>query len=261
MKQAQVSGKYVIGLDSSTTGTKVLVLDGRGRVVASAGRPIPLASPLPHRYEQNPDHWWRATRLALRDVTARVDPARVAALAVSNQRETFVPLDKTNKPLRPAIIWLDERCREEVEPFARAFGPARLLRITGKPVDYAPVVYRLAWMRCHEPGLYKKIGMVCDVDTYLVWKLTGEFRTSQASACPLGVFDLARRRWSEPILSALGLKTNQFPEALPPGRVLGRVTRAAAAATGLMPGTLVAAGGGDGQAAGQRCTEPQGVGR
>ncbi len=252
MKRAAPAGgsRLVIGLDSSTTGVKVLVMDDRGRIITSASRPIPLSSPGPHRYEQNPDHWWRAARLALRDVTARIDRSRIAALAVSNQRETFVPLDRENKPLRPAIIWLDERCKEEVEPFARRVGRKKILRLTGKPVDYAPVVYRLAWMQRHEPQLYKKIRMICDVHAYLVWKLTGAFRTSQASACPLGAFDLSKREWAGPVLSALRLTARQFPSTFRPGDQVGQVSAAAAAATGLAPGTIVAAGGGDGQAAG-----------
>ncbi len=247
---SQNNGPVVIGLDSSTTATKALALDPGGQVLAAASQTIPLSSPQPNHYEQDPAHWWRAARLALRDITRQIDPARIKALAISNQRETFVPMGLDQRPLRPAIIWLDERCKEEVEPFASEFGKERLLKITGKPVDYAPVLYRLVWMKHQESARYKNIAMICDVHAYLVWKLTNEFRTSWASACPLGIFDLSRKEWSQPILDALSLIPEQLPAAFCPGTVLGQVTAEASAATGLVTGTAIAAGGGDGQASG-----------
>jgi sugar (pentulose or hexulose) kinase len=244
------SADLVIGLDSSTTGCKALALDRRGRVAAQASRPIPLSSPKPNWYEQDPSDWWRAARSALGAVTRAVGPERVAALAVSNQRETFVPLDANGRPLRPAVIWLDARCKDEVAQFADGIGRRKILSITGKPADYAPVVYRLAWMKKHEPKLFAKTAVFCDVHAFLVWKLTGAFRTSRSSADPLGLFDLRKKRWSPVILKALGLTPERLPEAFAPGQVLGEVSPAAARETGLKPGTLVVAGGGDGQAAG-----------
>ncbi len=240
----------VIGLDASTTGAKALALDRDGRVVAQATHPIPLSSPRPNLYEQDPADWWKAARLTLGSVARAVGAERISALAVSNQRETFVPLGPNGRPLRPAIIWLDERCKGEVEPFSRKIGKRKILAITGKPADYAPVVYRLAWMKRHEPRLFERTGMFCDVHAYLSGKLTGGFRTSWASADPLGLFDLRSKRWSPVILKALGLSPNRLPEALRPGAVLGEITPAAARECGLAAGTSVVAGGGDGQAAG-----------
>jgi sugar (pentulose or hexulose) kinase len=244
------SSNLVIGLDSSTTGTKAIAFDKHGKAVARASEPIPLSSPQPNYYEQDPDDWWVSAQKALRKITRQIDSGRIAALAISNQRETFVPLNRVGKPLRPAILWLDERCKDEVAQFSRKIGQREIHRITGKPADYAPVVYRLAWMKRHEPDLFKKIGMVCDVHTYLVWKLTNSFKTSWASADPLGLFDLKTKCWSPVILNALKLTETQLPMASCPGTVIGRVNKASSALTGLSTETLVVAGGGDGQAAG-----------
>jgi sugar (pentulose or hexulose) kinase len=252
MKSGQKKEKesLVIGLDCSTTGTKAIAFDRKGYVAARAHEPIRLYSPKPHYYEQDPDDWWISAQKALRQITRQISPGRIAALAVSNQRETFVPLDTDGHCLRPAIIWLDERCKDEVEPFSQQIGKSRIHRITGKPVDYAPVVYRLAWMKQHEPKLFKKIGMVCDVHAFIVWKLTNAFKTSWASADPLGLFDLKNKRWSRLILNALELKEDQLSETYRPGTILGNVSKAASKLTGLSTDTLVVAGGGDGQAAG-----------
>ncbi|MGA3245999.1 MAG: FGGY family carbohydrate kinase [Bacteroidota bacterium] len=241
---------FVIGLDCSTTGTKAIAFDRKGNVAARAREAIPLFSPQPHYYEQDPNDWWISAQKALRTITRQISPEKISALAISNQRETFVPLDKDGKSLRPAIIWLDERCKDEVESFSNKIGKSTIHRITGKPADYAPVVYRLAWMKKHEPELFRKIGMICDVHTYIVWKLTNAFKTSWASADPLGLFDLKNKRWSQPILKALELKENQLPGTDRPGTILGKVSKEASKLTGLSPDTSIVAGGGDGQAAG-----------
>ena len=240
----------VIGLDCSTTGTKAIAFDRKGRIATGAHASAPLFSPKPGYYEQNSQNWWTSAQKALRTLTRAVDPERIAALAISNQRETFVPLNEFGHPVRPAIVWLDERCKDEVEFFSNIIGKERIQRITGKPVDYAPVVYRLAWMKKHEPDLFKKIHRICDVQTYLVWRLTGHFRTSWASADPLGLFDIRRKKWSPQIMRALELDENQLPEVFRPGSAIGKITKRAAKLTGLPPETAVIAGGGDGQAAG-----------
>jgi sugar (pentulose or hexulose) kinase len=240
----------VIGLDCSTTGTKAIAFDKKGRIAAAAHAANPLYSPEPGYYEQNAQDWWTSAQKALRTLTSKVDSEIIAALAISHQRETFVPLNEKGHPVRPAIVWLDERCKREVESFSRKFGKEKIHRITGKPVDYAPAVYRLAWMKKHEPDLFKKTRKFCDVHAYLAWRLTGHFRTSWASADPLGLFDIRRRKWSPPIMRALELGENQLPEACCSGSVIGIITQWASDRTGLSPDTLIVAGGGDGQAAG-----------
>ena len=240
----------VIGLDSSTTASKALAFDAQGGVVAQSNVKIPLSCPQPGYFEQDPDDWWRSAARALSEVAQQINPGRIVALAVSNQRETFVPLDPTGTPLRPAIVWLDERCKDMVEVFSSKVGRTRLHRITGKPPDYAPVLYRLAWMKLHETNLFKKIHRVCDVHTYLAWRLSGEFRTSWASADPLGLMDLRSKTWSQAVLQPLGMDKRQLPEAFCPGTVIGRITPEASRSTGLERGTPIVAGGGDGQCAG-----------
>jgi sugar (pentulose or hexulose) kinase len=243
-------GDLVIGLDCSTGGTKAIAFDRKGKAVSCAQVAVPLFSPEPLSYEQDPKDWWISAQKALRAITRQVRPETIIALAVCNQRETFVPLADDGRCLRPAITWLDERCKSEVDSFSREIGKNTLHRITGKPADHAPVVYRLAWMKKREPHLFEQIGMICDVHTYMVWKLAGVFKTSWASADPLGLFDLQRRRWSPLVLSVLGLNEDQVPEAYRPGTILGKISEEASALTGLSTGTFVVAGGGDGQAAG-----------
>jgi sugar (pentulose or hexulose) kinase len=242
--------EIVIGLDSSTTATKAIAWRPDGSLAGEGRSPIPLSSPAPDRYEQDPEDWWRSACEALRELLQSVDPGAVAAIAISNQRETFVPLAQDGRSVRPAIVWLDRRCGEEVAWLTGRIGGERFHRITGKPPDIAPAAYRIAWMLRHEPELFRRTAMFADVHAYLAWRLTGGFRTSWASADPLGLFDLERKTWSPEVLGALDLSVERLPVAVSPGTVVGVVSAAAADATFLRPDTPVVAGGGDGQVAG-----------
>jgi len=142
-----MKSEIVVGIDSSTTATKAIAWDIDGKYIAGGSSPIRLFSPYSNYYEQNPDDWWNSLVESLQVLTHQIDKERITSLAISNQRETFVGLDKDGKPVRPAITWLDERCKSRVDKFAKEIGEDHIHRITGKPKDYAPVVYRLAWMK------------------------------------------------------------------------------------------------------------------
>ncbi len=240
----------VIGIDSSTTATKAIAWDRAGQLVGEGRSAIPLNNPRPLFYEQDAEDWWRSLCAALGDLGAEIDMGRVAALAIANQRETVVALDAAGAALGPAMTWLDERGREDVGLLAKKLGRDRLLQITGKTPDPTPCVYGLHWLMRKRPELYAAAAKFVEVHGFLVHRLTGVFRTSWASADPMGVFDLEAKRYSEPILEALRLTPKHFAAAVAPGSVLGEVTGEAAEATGLEAGTLVVAGGGDGQAGG-----------
>jgi xylulokinase len=240
----------VIGIDSSTTATKAIAWRRDGSIAGIGRSPIPLLSPGSSLYEQNPEDWWSSASAALRELLQQVPPERVAALAISNQRETFAPLDSKSEPVRPAIVWLDQRCGEEVAWLAGKVGADNIHRISGKPPDMAPVAYRIAWMLRAEPELFRRAAMFADVHGYLVWRLTGTFQTSWSSADPLGLFDMERKAWSPEVMRALELRPEQLPRLAAPCTIIGEVSAAAAARTGLAAGTPVVAGGGDGQAAG-----------
>jgi xylulokinase len=240
----------VVGIDSSTQSTKAIAFDATGTIVATGSAPIALSSRAPGRYEQDATDWWTSLCSALSALWRTVDPQRVAALAIANQRETTVCLDAQGVPVRPALVWLDERARDQLPLLDAALGGEAIHRITGKPLDLTPSLGRIAWLRDHEPRTYARTATFCDVQSYLVGRLTGRIATSWASADPSGLFDLEARRWSAPILDYLALTPDRLPPTVAPGTALGTVQADAAAHTGLPVGTLVVAGAGDGQCAG-----------
>jgi xylulokinase len=240
----------VIGIDSSTSATKAIAWDEKGRAVAEGRAAIALSNPQPGWFEQDPAEWWSSTVAALRQVTRTVDAARIAAIGISNQRETFGVFTEDGTPLRPGTVWLDERARAQQKRFGAQFGAERVHEISGKPLDITPCLYRMIWLRELEPAVLDRGRRIAEVHGYLTFKLTGEWATSMASADPMGVLDMERRTWSKEILEAAGIDPAMMLRLVTPGRQSGAVTAAVAAETGLKPGTPVIAGGGDGQCAG-----------
>jgi len=245
-----MSKDLVIGIDSSTTATKVIAWTGDGDLAAEGRSTIALDNPEPLHYEQDARDWWRSLCAALADLGQQVDLARTAAVAIANQRETWVPVDAEGEPLRPGMVWMDERGRPDVDLLEQAIGRERLLQITGKTPGPLPCLYSIHWMKREQPDLYARTARFLDVHGFLVKRLTGDFRTSWSSADPTALLDLETKRYADEILTALEVDAGSFAEPGSPGSVLGEVHAAAAEATGLPLGTPVVAGGGDGQAAG-----------
>ena len=124
----------VIAIDCSTTAVKAVVWDRRGEPVTEARVAVPLSQPRPGWAEQNAEDWWSAFRAAVTRAVQTVEASRLGAVCVTHQRETFVCLDEADRPLRPAMLWMDTRATVEVEQH----GTEDVHRITGKPANPTP---------------------------------------------------------------------------------------------------------------------------
>jgi xylulokinase len=237
---------YVIGIDSSTTATKAVVWDRDGRAISEGRSEFPLAMPRPGWHEQDPEDWWRSTCAAVALAMRTVDASGVEAICVTHQRETFACLDEDGRPVRPAIVWMDVRAMSQVE----ALGSDDVHRTTGKPADTTPALYKLLWLREHEPEILERTRWVVDVHAFLVHRLTGSWRTTTACADPLGVLDIQRLDWSDDLLARVGLTREHMPTLVGPGEVIGELAPTVAEELGLRGGVPVVGGAGDGQAAG-----------
>src|SRR5919197_2681151 len=237
---------YVIGLDSSTTATKAVVWNRDGRAVADGRAQFSLSLPRPGRHEQDAEDWWRSTVTAVRAALRSVDASDIEALCLTHQRETFVCVDEAGRAVRPAIVWMDVRAAREVEQF----GSDDVHRLTGKPPDTTPALYKLLWLREHEPETIERTRWVADVHAFLVNRLTGTWRTTTACADPLGLIDMARQDWADDLLARVGLSRERVPALVGPGDVIGELSTAASEQLGLPAGLPVVGGAGDGQSAG-----------
>jgi xylulokinase len=244
-----MSGSYVIGVDCSTTAVKAIAFDADGRALAEGRARLPRSGPRPGWAEQSAADWWDATCTALRSLTAGLGgkgagPAQ--GIAIAHQRESFVCMDRSGNEVRPAILWLDTRAGDQI---AR-FGTPEVHAISGKPPSTTPSLYKLIWVRENEPESIAATAMVADTHAYLVWRLTGRWATSAASADPMSMLDMESFTWSDRLLGLAGLTSAQVPDLVAPGSVISTVSPEASEQTGLPAGLPVVAGGGDGQCAG-----------
>ncbi len=240
----------VIGLDSSTTATKAIAWDKSGRAVAEGRVSLHINNPKPGWYEQDSNSWTNAAAKAVKELMQRVAPERIAALAISSQRESFAQFDKHQKPLRPGTIWLDERATSVLPSLEQKLGAKTIHRISGKPLDVITCFARCAWFEQNMPAMWKRTHKTAEVHGVVAHFLTGEWNSSTGSADPMGLWDMTAMKWSEKLVTAVGLSVEQLPTLFRPGEILGQVTENAARLTGLTQGTPVIAGGGDGQCAG-----------
>jgi xylulokinase len=242
----------LLGIDVGTGGTRALLIDEAGAVVASAiHEHEPFASPRSGWAEQDPHDWWRACQGAVRKLLAEsnVPPAEIACIGLSGQMHGAVLLDGNDEVLRPALIWCDQRTAAECRYLNEIIGEQRLVELTANPALTNFTLTKLLWVRTNEPEIWRRFHSFLLPKDYVRLRLTGVRAIDVADASGTLLLDVIHRRWSDAMLSAVGLSPDCLPALYESQEIVGRVTEQAAASTGLKAGTPVVAGAGD-QAAG-----------
>ena len=229
----------VIGLDVGTSGSRAVVVEADGSISASATAPHdPFASPGPAWAEQDPDNWWTAGQQALRVVTgeARARGSSIDAVGLSGQMHGAVLLGERGEVLRPSIIWCDQRTSAECRWLDEHVGQSRLLELTLNPALTNFTLTRLLWVRTHEPEIWARVRHVLLPKDYVRLRLSGVYATDMADASGTLLLDVARRRWSDEMVAATGLRRDVLPDVYESPDVCAHVSADAAAATGLRRG-------------------------
>lgn len=242
---------YILAHDLGTTGNKASLIGADGRPLASAFVSYETQYPHPGWAEQKAADWELAIVTGTRRLLAEsaLAPQRIAAVSFSGHMQGALAVDAAGTPLRPAIIWADQRATPQAEEMTRAYGADAIYRLTGHRVSAAYTAAKVMWMRDNQPDIYHRIAHVLQAKDYAAFLLCGAFATDCSDASGTQLFDLVKRRWSAELLSAFNLRADIFPTAHPSTAVVGRVTADAASATGLIAGTPVVIGGGDGACA------------
>jgi xylulokinase len=217
-----VSDTALIGIDVGTTGVKGVAISPRGDVLALAEEHYPLSTPQPGWSEQDPEDWWRATQACL----ARLPEGPIG---LSGQMHGLVTLDEERRPLRPAILWNDQRTAEECAEIEERVGLARLIELTGNRALTGFTAPKLLWLRKHEPEIYGRIAHILLPKDYVRLRLEGELAIDAADASGTLLFDVANRRWSDEVLSALELPREWLPPSFESTEVAGAGDQAAGA--------------------------------
>lgn len=246
------SAIYLLGIDVGTGGSRALLLNESGALVASAiHEHEPFRSPQAGWAEQDPHDWWKASRAAIGRLLSEsaVAPAEIACIGLTGQMHGAVLLDKDNQVLRPALIWADQRTAEECRDLNSTIGPERLVELTSNPALTNFTLTKLLWVRKHEPAIWRNFRSFLLPKDYVRFRLSGVRAIDVADASGTLLLDVRRRQWSYAMLEATGLDRDCLPQLFESPEIAGRVSEAAAQETGLKAGTPIVAGAGD-QAAG-----------
>lgn len=242
--------KYLLGTDIGTSGTKTILMDTQGELLAQDLQEYDVLTPQPLYAEQWPEVWLdAAVRSIARTVEkADVDPKQIAGLCISGlYGGSGIPLDEAMQPVRPCLIWMDRRAGAQSRWVQEHVSEDTLFEITQNGTDPYYGYTKILWIRDNEPQNWEKTKMFLPPNSYVIYRLTGKVAIDYSAAGNLGgIFDMRERKWSEPMLKAMGIPLAMMPQRIVSSdTVVGTLTDEAAAALGLWSGLPVCAGGVD----------------
>jgi sugar (pentulose or hexulose) kinase len=243
-----MAGDLVLAIDHGTQSVRALLFDLRGNLLAKTRVPIEAyVSRAPGLAEQDPQVFWQALCRACQELWTLpgVDRSALAGAALTTQRSTLVNVDAGGRPLRPAIVWLDQRRTAGLRPVGGLWGLAFRLSGMTETVAYLQAEAEANWIRTHQPEIWARTHKYLFLSGYLTYLLTGRFVDSVGSQVGYVPFDYKNLRWAAPSdwkWQAVPMDPGILPELVPPASLLGEISPAAAEATGLPAGLpLVAA--------------------
>jgi len=238
---------YLLGIDIGTSRAKGVAIDTDGHLLGLAAQDYPIVQPQPDWAEQDPETWWQATCRVVQGALAqaKIPGSEIAAIGLSGQMHGTVLLGTDGRPVRPAIIWPDQRSRAEVEEVRQSTGLLRLGQLTGNRLAVGFMAASLLWLLSHEPEALAAADKAILPKDYVRLRLTGQVATDVSDASGTLLFDVANRRWSQELLIEWKLPHWLLPPVLESTAIAGEVLPSAASELGLRPGTPVVAGAAD----------------
>ena len=246
-----VSGA-VLTIDLGSTAIKTTLFNRDLMVLAVATREYQARTLDAVRVEMDARVYWDAFKETVAEVVqaAGVDPADIAALGWSSQSETLVVVDHEGTPLRPVIVWTDNRAGAESLQLESEFGPELIHEVTGQvsmvPTWPAP---KILWLRRHEPDVFRRAHKFLLLEDFFIHRLTGRYVCEGSLITSTMYWNFTSKRWWPEMLGVLGITEDQLPEIMESGQPVAGISPAVAAELGLSPSTMVCTGALD-QAAG-----------
>ncbi len=237
---------YIIAHDLGTSGNKATVFDETGDLICSYTHSYGTNFFNSNWAEQDPNDWWKAICTCTKDICNTIDPKDVAAVTFSGQMMGCLCVDKQGEALYPHLLYCDQRAETETARLIDALGFEYIYNTTGHRPSASYSIEKLMWIQNNEPAIYGKTYKMLQAKDYMICKLTGVFMTERNDASGTNAMDLMKNCWSEEILKAADIDISFLPDIYKSTDVVGYVTKEAAALTGLLEGTPVVAGAGDG---------------
>ena len=246
-----MSEKYFLSIDNGTQSVRAIVFDGQGQLIAKSKIEIePYFSDQKGWAEQNADYFWNSLCKACQELWPQlpIPKKSIAAVSVTTQRATVVPMGINNQPLRPAISWLDQR-KVETKPKLKKLESAIMSLIRARPlVDLMHAEAEANWIEQNEPDIWKQVHKFLLLSGYHNYKLTGQYNDAIASTVGFVPFEYKTQEWASKKdwkWRAMPIQPEMLPEVFAAGSVLGKITEAAAEETGIPKGLPLIASGSD----------------
>jgi len=239
---------YLIGFDIGTTSTRCILIDTNGKLIASATSDYQMDTPRPGWAEQDPDNWWEATVITIKEVIEKseVNPSGISAIGLSGQMHGSVFLDKEGKVIRPALLWCDQRTQPQCDSIYETFGgEEEFIKLSYNKALTGFTAPKILWLREVEPDSYKKVDKVLLPKDYIRYKLSGTFATEVSDASGTILMDIAKRSWSDKILEGLSIEKDMLPPIYESSKITSHISEEIAKITGLTAGTPIVGGAGD----------------
>jgi xylulokinase len=218
--------KYILALDLGTTAIKVAIVDMNGKLVATSTQEYKLLTPDTLSVELPVETYWEAFKSGINDALGKssVSGNSLKCLGISAQGETLIVIDESGKPLRNAIVWMDNRAQKEAAELSVKFPPEITYRITGQ-VSIVPTwpASKLLWIKNNEPEIFKQIHKIMLIEDYFIYRLTGKFACEGSLICSTVYWDINIRKWWPEMLSYLDISEKQLPDIYEPGDVVGEI--------------------------------------
>ncbi len=222
--------KFVLSLDEGTTSARAILFDRESNILGIGQYEFPQHYPKPGWVEHDPEEIWEAQMRAVKTAlkSANIEPAQITAIGVTNQRETTIAWDKSGRPLYNAIVWQCRRTAEMVEEVKREYGNL-IKEKTGLVPDAYFSASKLKWLLDNVPGLREKAErgdvLFGTVDTFLIYRLTGEHVTDYSNASRTMLFNIKRLEWDDELLELFDIPESVLPEVRESSEVYGYTKR------------------------------------
>lgn len=259
-----MSDDYILAIDNGTQSVRAMIFDSTGNLISKSRVPIDdYKSPQPGMTEIDPLIFWESVCQACNQLwqQAEISKTNIRAVAITTQRSTLINLDKNGDPLRPAIVWLDQRQTEGLKPVSGLWGLAFWLSGMRDTVAYLQAEAECNWIRTHQPEVWDKTDKYLLLSGYLTHKLIGEFKDSVGCQVAYIPFDYKHQTWSGKFdwkWQAVPVDKKMLPELVPPASILGHISQKASEETGIPAGLPLIAAAADKacEVLGAGCIEP-----
>ena len=215
----------LVGIDIGTTNIKSIVFNPDGTKVSSVSRPTRTHYHGREIADYHPEEIWKDVKDLLKELVTQCPyPEKIGALSIASFGESGLAVDGKGKPLAPSITWFDHRSNQVVEEWKDQVDEYEVFRITGMRIGSMSSLAKILWEKKNLPDVYRRIKKWLFVPSYIILKLTGEYRTDYSMATRSMLFDITKKAWSEKMCRLADIPIDLMPTAEPSGTPLGYIT-------------------------------------